>query len=64
MYLFYFYLIVGATMAIWFCFFKVKKIDSATVGAGFWFNLIIMPGVILLWPLVIYRLFFAKNGYS
>jgi hypothetical protein len=60
-YAFYLYLIAGATIAIWFCFFKVVKTDVAAAGSSFWFKLIIVPGVTLLWPFVLYKLASVKN---
>ncbi len=58
---FYLYFILGIAVAIWFCFFKVTKTDAAAAGTSFWFKLIIVPGSMLLWPFVLYKLSSAKN---
>jgi len=60
-YAFYGYFVTGITIAIWFCFFKVTKTDVSAEGSSFGFKLIIVPGVMLLWPFVLYKLSSAKN---
>jgi hypothetical protein len=60
-YVFYGYFITGITIAIWFCFFKVTKTDAAAAGSSLLFKLIIVPGAMLLWPFVLYKLSSAKN---
>ena len=59
-YLLYAYFAIGFLFAIWFSFFKVKKIDEGAAATSVWFKLIIMPASILLWPLVCKKLFPKK----
>lgn len=35
--------------------FGLRRIDPATVGSGLWFRLLITPGLIALWPLMLAR---------
>lgn len=49
----YTYLFLGSLFAIYFSFYKIRKVDSAAVHAPIGFKLIILPGLILLWPLII-----------
>ncbi len=58
----YVYFIAGISIAIWFSFFKVTKIDAAVVASSFWFKLIIMPAVLLLWPMVLYKAAATKRN--
>lgn len=62
MYVFYLYFLTGTAIAIWFCFFKITKIDVAANGASFWFKLMIVPGTMLLWPFVLHKLSSAKTN--
>lgn len=56
-YILYGYCAVGFVFALWFSFFKLRKIDEAAKGSTVWFRLIIMPASILLWPIVCKKLF-------
>lgn len=47
------YLAIGMFYACYFSFYKIRKVDSAAVHAPIGFKLIILPGLILLWPLII-----------
>jgi len=49
----YAYLIIGFLFACHFSFFKIKKVDSAAVHTSLGFRLIILPGLIILWPFII-----------
>jgi hypothetical protein len=60
-YVFYAYFLIGLAIAIWFCFFKVTRIDAAAAGSSMWFKLIIVPGTMLLWPFVLYKLLSLKE---
>lgn len=51
--LIYVNVIIGFCCAIWFAFFKVSKIDEGAAHTSIWFKLMIIPAVILLWPLVL-----------
>jgi hypothetical protein len=56
MYLLYLYLVVGLLFAIWFAFFRVSRIDEQATNASVWFKLIIIPGAVLLWPIVLWKM--------
>jgi hypothetical protein len=49
------YACVGALFAAWFVTVGVVRLDQAARLAGAGFRLIITPGVILLWPLLLLR---------
>ncbi len=55
-YLLYVYLVFGLGFAVWFSFFKLEKTDEAAKGTSIWFKLIILPGLVLLWPVVWFKL--------
>ncbi len=47
---------VGLIFGLGFVFLGVQRIDHAADGTGVLFRLIILPGVIALWPFMIGRL--------
>jgi hypothetical protein len=49
------YLIGGFAFAIYFLCYKLMKIDSNANGTSWTFRLMILPGVILLWPILILK---------
>jgi hypothetical protein len=49
----YGYLLFGLCFAIYFVFYKLKKIDSAAAKVSLFFNLLILGGCILLWPVLL-----------
>lgn len=49
------YFALGFIFAIVFLVSGVGRIDPAARGAGIGFKLIIMPGLCLFWPLMLYR---------
>jgi len=49
------YLLLGLIMAIFVQKNGLKKIDSSVEGAGFWFRVITFPGIVALWPIVLYK---------
>ena len=49
----YAYLIIGFLFSFYFSFFKIRKVDSAAAHTSVGFRLIILPGLIILWPLII-----------
>lgn len=50
------YLAVGAVFAVYFSFSAAPRIDSAVKGAGAAFRLLIVPGAMLLWPVLLLML--------
>ncbi len=47
------YLVAGSLFAIFFLSKGMEKIDKATHGSGWGFRLIILPGTIVLWPVLL-----------
>lgn len=50
------YLAIGAVIAAPFVWRGAGFIDHAARGAGAGFRLLLVPGVILLWPMILLRL--------
>jgi hypothetical protein len=48
LFVFYGYLLFGLCFALYFVFFKLKKIDPAAAVVSLFFNLLILGGCILL----------------
>jgi len=46
------YILLGLLVAVPFVFRRVDRHDAAAAGAGVGFRLMILPGCVLLWPLV------------
>jgi len=46
------YLLIGLVFSLVFVFFGVARIDSEARGMRFFVRLFILPGSILLWPLM------------
>ncbi len=49
------YTTIGAVFAIVFLAFGLARIDHGAKGAGFVFRLVILPGLIALWPVMLVR---------
>jgi len=47
------YLLAGFLFAIFFLSKGLEKTDTAAHGSGFGFRLIILPGTIFLWPVLL-----------
>lgn len=50
---FYTYLSVGLLFGLWFIFKGIYKIDSGANGTSIGFRLLIFPGAIILWPVLL-----------
>ena len=48
------YVLPGVAVAAWFTLFGIDRIDPAAAGA-YAFRPLLLPGLILLWPLVLVR---------
>ena len=46
---------IGLAFALFFVTFRVSSIDQSAAGVGVGFRLIILPGVAVLWPLLVRR---------
>jgi len=55
------YLIAGVLFAIFFLIKGIEKIDPAAHGSGWGFRLIILPGTIVLWPVLLNKWTKAKQ---
>ncbi|MEO8505883.1 MAG: hypothetical protein ABI609_18450 [Acidobacteriota bacterium] len=49
------YGLLGLLFAVPFVWRGVDRIDSSAHGAGWGFRIVVVPGVILLWPLLLER---------
>jgi hypothetical protein len=49
------YAAAGLLFGAWFVWAGVRKLDSQAVGTGVGFRLVILPGVVALWPVVIWK---------
>jgi len=47
------YLIAGVLFAIFFLVKGIQKVDTTAHGSGWGFRLIILPGTIVLWPVLL-----------
>ena len=54
------YIFAGVLFAIFFSIKGIQKIDPAAHGSGPGFRLIIIPGVITLWPVLLMKWIKAK----
>ena len=50
------YLIIGVLFGIYFVAAGVQRIDKAARGASLGFRVIIVPGTVALWPLLVGKL--------
>ena len=48
------WLAIGGLVGIWFIIWPIGRIDPAARGA-YVFRLLLLPGLALLWPFVLYR---------
>ena len=46
---------IGLLVAILFLLFGIGRADAAAKGTGIFFKLIILPGIVLLWPIILGR---------
>jgi hypothetical protein len=56
----YLYLVTGSVVAIVILAFGLTRLDSETEYAGIGFRLIIFPGTVALWPLLLKR--YVRGG--
>jgi hypothetical protein len=49
------YALIGGIVSALFLLFGVTRIDHAAKGTGILFKLMVLPGLVALWPLVILR---------
>jgi hypothetical protein len=49
------YLAIGAIVAVPFLIFGIGRVDQAAKGAPFAFRVLVLPGVVALWPFMLRR---------
>jgi hypothetical protein len=49
------YPLIGIAFAPLFLSIGIRRVDEHSIGATLGFHIIILPGVIALWPLLLYR---------
>ena len=58
------YLSAGLVFAIVFVFNGVTKVDEAAHGSGIGFRLIIIPGTVVFWPLLLRKWMHANKAFK
>jgi len=56
------YLLVGFLFGVFFILIGANWLDPAVKGSGWKFRLLILPGSIILWPFLVYKLFKVKTS--
>ncbi|UCF67799.1 MAG: hypothetical protein JSV80_00430 [Acidobacteriota bacterium] len=56
------YLVVGAVFSVFLHLRGLRQIDPGTAGAGWFFRLIVTPGLVALWPLMLRRFAHARRN--
>lgn len=49
------YLVAGVLFAVFFLSNGIKKVDPTTNGSSLGFRIIILPGIIVLWPVLLHQ---------
>ncbi|MBV6652865.1 MAG: hypothetical protein KI786_03865 [Mameliella sp.] len=52
-YAFYAYTLIGLAFGIWFVFKGISKVDAGMNGSNWKLRLLLLPGTIGLWPLML-----------
>lgn len=52
-YLLYAYLAAGLAFALWFVFRGVQRVDADMAGASWKLRLLLIPGTMALWPVLL-----------
>ncbi len=55
------YLALGLVFAALFLIFGIRKVDAASIGAPVSFKLVILPGVVVLWPFLLIKWLFRRQ---
>ena len=55
------YLIAGFLFAIPFVIYGVTRMDEGAIGSGWGFRIIIIPGTMVFWPLLLKKWLHAKK---
>jgi hypothetical protein len=52
---------IGFLFAVLFVWKGVERLDPSAQGTGLGFRLLILPGAVILWPLLAYRIFSGQH---
>ena len=58
------YLTAGLAFAVVFVFRGVTKVDETAQGSGIGFRLIILPGTVVFWPLLLKKWMLTRNAVT
>lgn len=58
------YAAMGALFAVPFLFVGMQRIDAQAKASGFVFRLLILPGVVAFWPLLLRRWLASPRSHS
>lgn len=53
---FFVYIAIGLLFSLWFVFAGAKKIDDGMADTPFHFKLILIPGAVFMWPLMVVKI--------
>ena len=56
------YLLLGAVFAVWFAASGCRRLDPVAASGTWGFRVLIVPGAVLLWPLLLPRAAAAGRG--
>jgi glycerol-3-phosphate acyltransferase PlsY len=56
LYAFGIYLVIGLIFSLWFVFKGARQLDENLSGASISVRLLLIPGSIALWPLLLYKI--------
>ena len=51
------YLLLGLVVGVWLAFWGVNRLDPTAKSGTLGFRLLILPGLLVFWPLFVLRLF-------
>ena len=57
-----FYIGIGILFSIWFIIIGASRLDDKVNGSSMGFRIAIIPGVIALWPILLYHIIKKRNG--
>ena len=56
------YVALGVLFAVPFCFRWIGRVDPLAAAAGFGLRLLLVPGSVVLWPLLLWKLLTGRSG--
>jgi len=61
LYMILLYLMLGVAFAVYFVTIAINSVDPSAKGTSWGFKIIILPGCILLWPVILKKYLKSKN---